>query len=606
MSKVIRLLLTLICLAVLVAPASSLAAAPMPPPAAERTAEFAPGGPGRITKIQAANTGLAAGQQASGAASGEAATRPADSWSRVAFQSYQGSNWDIYSMRPDGAGQIRLTKDAKVDARPQQSFADGAVAFISNRSGNFDIFTMAADGSDLRQVTVDSAEDNYPSWSPDGRRLAFASDRSGSWDVYTVNPDGSGLALFVGGPADDFGPAWSPDGQVIAWIRVSGQGVGRIWVANADGSNARELTTDQVFLENLTWSPDGTRIGFDADGTGDFFTDIAYIVYEPGQSLPTYPGFHTIQAPPMTDAMMGSFTKDGDILFSVVQYVEVGEELWIQGAALARMPRNEWHSVPELLPGAGMDMNGNWQRTDFIPPVSALVRPPGLASSATGIILSWSGRDAGGSGVERCELQYSVNGGPWTPHFLPDPTVTSTPFVSSTGDTTAFRVRAVDAAGNAERWVASPAGEGQTTFYRERYAGRVFDNRRTGIPGVQVLGSTRPDIPFISDPTGAYEAYTFDGFYYLRVAHPAYGALPDVNPPGWSVTERVDISLPPKKNAVQNGGFEQSGEGWEPLGSSGGDYPYGSGHSGLYAARLGSGYPAGTVGIRQQITVPPR
>lgn len=81
---------------------------------------------------------------------------------------------------------------------------------------------------------------------------------SGADDIYVSNADGTGqkdLTFEMG--SQDFSPAWSPDGTKIAFeASLAG-----IFVMNADGSNKTQITTGN-YDSAPTWSPDGTRIAF--------------------------------------------------------------------------------------------------------------------------------------------------------------------------------------------------------------------------------------------------------------------------------------------------------------------------------------------------------
>jgi len=66
-----------------------------------------------------------------------------------------------------------------------------------------------------------------------------------------------------------YGPAWSPDGQQIAFVRgkpgsaeeCCGYGSERIWVMDADGSNAEPVSTSDPTTAPR-WTPDGTGLMF--------------------------------------------------------------------------------------------------------------------------------------------------------------------------------------------------------------------------------------------------------------------------------------------------------------------------------------------------------
>lgn len=133
------------------------------------------------------------------------------------------------------------------------------LAFASDRDGDYDIYTMRADGSGVRQITNDPAPERDPEWSPDGKHLAFvrlhdAAEEIGT--VYVANADGSNARRI----ADGLSPKWSPDGRMLAYHThpiVYGESYGGVWVINADGSGRRLVVQD---AGDPTWAPDGRRL----------------------------------------------------------------------------------------------------------------------------------------------------------------------------------------------------------------------------------------------------------------------------------------------------------------------------------------------------------
>ena len=78
---------------------------------------------------------------------------------------------DIWSMRADGSGAVKLEDDG---ASPAWSPDGTRVAFWSTRDGNRELYVMWWDGSGVTRITdtTDVCE-SAPSWSPDGQRLLF-------------------------------------------------------------------------------------------------------------------------------------------------------------------------------------------------------------------------------------------------------------------------------------------------------------------------------------------------------------------------------------------------------------------------------------------------
>ena len=182
---------------------------------------------------------------------------------RLAYvAAFETVNAEIYSIRSDGTGAVRLTNNLVEDTDPAWSPDGTRIAFTSRRDGWQAIYVMNEDGSNIMRLTPLTWASFHPAWSPDGTQIAFVSIRDViAADVYVMNADGTGERRLTDHRALDTDPAWSPDGARIAFSSER-DGNAEIYVMNADGSGVTRLTTDTLQDGHPAWSPDGTRLAF--------------------------------------------------------------------------------------------------------------------------------------------------------------------------------------------------------------------------------------------------------------------------------------------------------------------------------------------------------
>lgn len=205
----------------------------------------------------------------------------------------------------DGSEAPRpMTAGTATDQTPRWSPDGTQLAFISSRGGSPQVHLMPRQGGEARALTRLPEGVSTLAWRPDGRallviapvpvdpddrgarpaaaverpahaprlawRLPYKQDGRGyaldrELHVFTVDPRTGEATRVTDGCFDVNAAVWSPDGQRIAYAR---QRDGRrahlldLWVADADGGNARQLTHEQATALAPSWSPDGKRIVF--------------------------------------------------------------------------------------------------------------------------------------------------------------------------------------------------------------------------------------------------------------------------------------------------------------------------------------------------------
>jgi Tol biopolymer transport system component len=210
------------------------------------------------------------------------ATYPGGTNGRIAMGVRANGAANIWTMRPDGTGLRQLTTGTGFTLCPAYSADGHSIAYCSNASGAFEIWTMREDGSRQRQLTHLGGFATFPDYSPDKSRIAFGgtegTDPNG--EIYVVNAHtGRGLraltscAAFGPGCYNDT-PVWSPDGTKIAYLHGDdstddGPINSQVWVMDANGGNQHRLTTSASIKDQVPdWSPDGSKIAFNAGSFG--------------------------------------------------------------------------------------------------------------------------------------------------------------------------------------------------------------------------------------------------------------------------------------------------------------------------------------------------
>jgi Tol biopolymer transport system component len=148
---------------------------------------------------------------------------------------------EIYTMKADGSGVVRLTNSPGPDGGPFFSWSGRQIAYRGRplsagselddfrtllkehlwRPTKLEIYIMDRDGKNNRKITSLGAASFAPSWHPDEHRLVFASNvhdpQQRNFDVFLINVDGTGLEQVTFNDSFDGFPMFSPDGKHLVF-----------------------------------------------------------------------------------------------------------------------------------------------------------------------------------------------------------------------------------------------------------------------------------------------------------------------------------------------------------------------------------------------------
>ena len=146
---------------------------------------------------------------------------------------------------------------------------------------SYDIFMADLNGNIVKQLTNSKGYDAEATLSPDGKKMLYTSTKDGDLELYVMNLKNGKEKRITNTLGYDGGAWFSPDGKKIIW-RASrpkteaevkeyndllAQGLVApnnmdVWVANADGSNARQVSAFGQAHWAPAYMPDSKRIIF--------------------------------------------------------------------------------------------------------------------------------------------------------------------------------------------------------------------------------------------------------------------------------------------------------------------------------------------------------
>jgi hypothetical protein len=132
---------------------------------------------------------------------------------KIAYSGWDGNDWDIYTIKPDGGGRKNVTNNNTDDENPAYSPSGKKIAYSGQDGNDWDIYTINPDGGGRKNVTNNNTDDNQPSYSPSGKKIAYVYDPgTGDTEIYYIKPDGGGRKNVTNNNTNNLYPYWGCKG----------------------------------------------------------------------------------------------------------------------------------------------------------------------------------------------------------------------------------------------------------------------------------------------------------------------------------------------------------------------------------------------------------
>jgi Tol biopolymer transport system component len=199
-------------------------------------------------------------------------------WARngksILYSVMTGDTSRLYEMWPDTTLHERMVGSFPGRA-PELSPSRSQILYASGPYSNSHLVMTDSLGRGARQVTGDAWNVWSGVWSPDARQIAYTASNKSGISVWVMNADGSQARQITHLTPEEGRaqmPAWSPDSHHLAFQAnaPSPRGKSTIWVVEVATGAAREVLphTNAYTDETPSWFSDSNKVAFQSNRSG--------------------------------------------------------------------------------------------------------------------------------------------------------------------------------------------------------------------------------------------------------------------------------------------------------------------------------------------------
>jgi TolB protein len=197
-------------------------------------------------------------------------------------------SFDIFEAKDDGTDVKRLTDASGYDAEATINAKTKKIIYTSMASGDLDLWEMNLDGSKKKQITKTFGYDGGAVFSHDGKKIVWRAhhpvtpeDKKKEADLlkedltspmkmelWVANADGSSAKQITQFGCASFAPTFSPDDKQILFAsnkQECDSSKFELYLTNIDGTGLKQVTSYGGFTSFPEFSPDGKKLAFVSD-----------------------------------------------------------------------------------------------------------------------------------------------------------------------------------------------------------------------------------------------------------------------------------------------------------------------------------------------------
>lgn len=196
--------------------------------------------------------------------------------------------YDIFLAKDDGSDLKRLTDAPGYDAEATVNAATKKIIYTSMAAGDLDLWEMNLDGSGKKQITKSYGYDGGPVFSRDGKKIAWRAGHPGTaetkkkyadllrenltspmkMELFVADANGGNAKQITNYGCASFAPTFTPDGKQLLFAsnkHACDSSKFELYLINIDGTGLKQVTNYGGFTSFPEFSPDGSKIVFVSD-----------------------------------------------------------------------------------------------------------------------------------------------------------------------------------------------------------------------------------------------------------------------------------------------------------------------------------------------------